>query len=78
MREPGRTPVYASQSKTTAFWSAIQSPELQAEANVQNMEIQPERGDVVQKLVEELMQTPRDIIDATDAVLENRYTPSKK
>lgn len=61
-----------------AFWSAIQSPELQAEANVQNMEIQPERGDVVQKLVEELMQTPRDIIDATDAVLENRYTPGKK
>ena len=46
-----------------AFWAAVQSPELHAEANVQNMEIQPERGDIVQKLVEELMQTPREIID---------------
>ena len=61
-----------------AFWAAVQSPELLAEANAQNMEIQSERGEVIQKLVEDLMRTERSIIDATDAVLENRFTPAKK
>jgi tripartite-type tricarboxylate transporter receptor subunit TctC len=61
-----------------AFWASLQSPELIAEANIQNMEIQPERGQVIQKLIGELMQTPRHVVDVTDSVLENKYQPTKK
>ncbi|MFN3891174.1 MAG: Bug family tripartite tricarboxylate transporter substrate binding protein [Beijerinckiaceae bacterium] len=75
---PPEVPATRLKALREAFWAALQSPELMAEAKAQNMEIQPERGDAVQKLVEDLMQTRRDIIDVTDAVLENRYTPAKK
>ena len=61
-----------------AFWAALQSPELIAEANVQSMEIEPQRGQAIQKLIGELMQTSRAVVDVTDSVLENRFQPAKK
>ena len=60
-----------------AFAATLKSPELQQEANVQNMEIEPQSGEDIQQLVKELLQTRREVIDVTDAVLENRYVPKK-
>ncbi|MBX9761190.1 MAG: hypothetical protein K2Y29_20605, partial [Beijerinckiaceae bacterium] len=75
---PPETPAARIETLRTAFWAAVQSPELLHEANIQNMEIQPERGEIVQKLVEDLMQTPQSIVEVTDKVLENKYQPASK
>jgi tripartite-type tricarboxylate transporter receptor subunit TctC len=54
-----------------AFWKAIHDPALKAEANKQLMEIQPQRGEDIQKSIEKLVSTPKNIIALTDKVLEN-------
>lgn len=61
-----------------ALWAALQSPELIAEAKIQSMEIEPQRGHTIQKVIGELMQTSREVVDVTDSVLENRYQPTTK
>ena len=42
------------------------------------MEIEPQRGHTIQKVIGELMQTSREVVDVTDGVLENRYQPTTK
>jgi tripartite-type tricarboxylate transporter receptor subunit TctC len=55
----------------TAFWATINDPELRAEAARQNMEIQPVRGEDIQREVARLAATPKDIVAIADKVLEN-------
>jgi tripartite-type tricarboxylate transporter receptor subunit TctC len=54
-----------------AFWETINDPELRKEAAKQNMEIQPVRGEDIQREVARLAATPRDIVAIADKVLEN-------
>ena len=75
---PPEVPAARLKALRDAFWAALNSPELLAEAKVQNMDIEPQRGEVIQKLVQELLQTPMDVVEITNSVLENKYTPAKK
>ncbi len=54
-----------------AFWKATHDPALLADAAKQNMEIQPARGEDVQREVIKLAATPKDIVAIADKVLEN-------
>lgn len=54
-----------------AFWKAINDPQLRAEADKQLMEIEPQKGEEIQRSVETLIATPRRIVELTDKVLEN-------
>jgi tripartite-type tricarboxylate transporter receptor subunit TctC len=74
---PPDVPADRLEALRTAFSGALKSPELISEAKTQNMEIELQDGASIQKLVGELMQTPRSVVDITDAVLENRYKPAK-
>jgi tripartite-type tricarboxylate transporter receptor subunit TctC len=55
----------------TAFWATINDPALRADAEKQHMEVQPVRGEDIQREVERLAKTPRDIVAVADKVLEN-------
>jgi tripartite-type tricarboxylate transporter receptor subunit TctC len=54
-----------------AFWKATHDPALLADAAKQNMEIQPARGEDVQREVIKLAATSKDIVAIADKVLEN-------
>lgn len=63
---PGRLEVLR-----TAFWATVNDPDLHAEAAKQNMEIQPVRGEDIQREVARLANTPKNIVAIADKVLEN-------
>jgi len=58
-----------------AVWLALNSKELNADAKAQGMDIEPQHGDNIQKLVEDLLRTPQEVVDITATVLENKYVP---
>jgi tripartite-type tricarboxylate transporter receptor subunit TctC len=55
-----------------AFWAAINDPVLLAEAEKLHMEILPAPGEEIQQEVAALAATPKQIVELTDQVLENR------
>lgn len=55
-----------------AFWQAIHDPATKKDADKQHMELQPQRGEDIQKEVAKLVATPKDIVAVADRVLENK------
>ena len=68
---PPDVPVDRVAALREAFWKATHDPALLADAAKQNMEIQPARGEDVQREVIKLAATPKDIVAIADKVLEN-------
>lgn len=68
---PPDVPAERTAALREAFWKAFNDPQLKAEADKQKMEIEPQRGEDIQKSVAQLVSTPKDIISLTDKVLEN-------
>jgi hypothetical protein len=75
---PPGVPPERAQALRDAFWSAINDPTLLAEAEHQHMEIQPSRGEDIQKEVVAMASTPKHIIEITDKVLENKLIGEAK
>lgn len=75
---PPEVPAARLKALRDAFWAALNSPELLSDAKIQNMDIEPQRGEVIQKLVTEITKTKKDVVDITNSVLENKYTSAKK
>jgi tripartite-type tricarboxylate transporter receptor subunit TctC len=74
---PPDIPEERLQALRDAFWAAVNDPEFKADADRQNMEILPARGEETQKMVVALTQTSPEIISLTDKVLENQINVSE-
>lgn len=68
---PPAVPADRVKALRDAFWATINDPALRADAKKQFMEIQPARGEDVQREVAKLAATPKDIVAIADKVLEN-------
>jgi tripartite-type tricarboxylate transporter receptor subunit TctC len=64
-------PTERVQALRDAMWNAMHDPEFVAEADRLLMEIQPTRGEDIQREVDRLAQTSREIVDVAARVLEN-------
>jgi tripartite-type tricarboxylate transporter receptor subunit TctC len=55
-----------------AFQSALKDPELLAEANKQNLEIDPISGEEITKLLVDLYETPKDVVERVNGFRQGK------
>jgi tripartite-type tricarboxylate transporter receptor subunit TctC len=53
----------------TAFHAMLEDPEFRAEIEKSGQEFQPAAGEQVEKLVREVANAPRDIVERVEAIL---------